>query len=153
MGFSIWGAVHLHSMDGWSLSGADVQAPWHDALETVCGSIATKLSRLDACEDWKVVRWWWTQASSHDSQGVIDGGVDKAGMSTAEPDKRAICVNFTRNRRFRWKRMRKIKIMLLNGSACVRRVKLLFDSENSTVDFAANKPAVPATSASWPGSG
>ena len=28
MGVSIWGAVHLHSMDGWALSGADVQAPW-----------------------------------------------------------------------------------------------------------------------------
>ena len=24
MGVSIWGAVHLHSMDGWALSGADV---------------------------------------------------------------------------------------------------------------------------------
>ena len=32
-----------------------------------CGSIATKLSRLDACEDRKVVRWCRTQASSHNS--------------------------------------------------------------------------------------
>ena len=35
MGVLIWGAVHLHSMDGWALSGADVQAPWHGALEAV----------------------------------------------------------------------------------------------------------------------
>jgi len=35
MGVSIWGAVHLHSMDGWALSGEGVQAPWHGALETV----------------------------------------------------------------------------------------------------------------------
>jgi len=35
MDVSIWGAVHLHSMDGWALSGADVQAPWHSVLETV----------------------------------------------------------------------------------------------------------------------
>jgi len=45
-----------------------------------------KLSRLDACEDWKVVRWCEMQASSHDSQGVVDGGVDDAGVSTAAPD-------------------------------------------------------------------
>jgi len=35
MGVSIWGAVRLHSMDGWALSGADVQAPWHGVPETV----------------------------------------------------------------------------------------------------------------------
>ena len=35
MGVSIWDAVHLHSMDGWALSGADVQAPWHGFLEIV----------------------------------------------------------------------------------------------------------------------
>ena len=51
-------------------------------------STATKLTRLDACEDWKVVRWCGTQASSHNSQGVVDGGVDKVSMSTAAPDKR-----------------------------------------------------------------
>jgi len=55
-----------------------------------CGSIATKLSRLDACEDWKVVRWCRTQASSHSSQGVVDGGVDKAGVSTAAPDRSTV---------------------------------------------------------------
>ena len=53
-----------------------------------CGSNATKLSRLDACENAKVVRWCRTQASS--SQGVVDGGVNKAGMSTAAPDKSAV---------------------------------------------------------------
>ena len=55
-----------------------------------CGSIAMKLSRLDACEGWKVVRWCRTQASSHNSQGVVDGGVDEAGMSTAAPDRRTV---------------------------------------------------------------
>jgi len=35
MGVSIWGAVCVHSMDGWALSGADVQAPEHSVLETV----------------------------------------------------------------------------------------------------------------------
>jgi len=37
-----------------------------------------KLSRFDACKDWKVVRWCRTQASSHNSQGVVDGGVNEA---------------------------------------------------------------------------
>ena len=35
MSVSIWGAVRLHSMDGWALNRADVQAPWHGVLETV----------------------------------------------------------------------------------------------------------------------
>jgi len=30
------------------------------------------------------------QASSHNSQGVVDGGVDEAGVSTAEPDRSAV---------------------------------------------------------------
>jgi len=51
---------------------------------------ATKLSRLDACEDWKVVHWCRTQASSHNSQDVVDGGVSKAGMSTAAPNRSTI---------------------------------------------------------------
>jgi len=51
-----------------------------------CGCTATKLSRLDACEGWKVVRWCTTQASSHNSQGVVDGGIDEAGMITAAAD-------------------------------------------------------------------
>jgi len=57
------------------------------ACQRQCDSIAAKLSRLDACEDWKVVRWCRTQESSHNSQSVVDGGVDKAGMSTAAPDR------------------------------------------------------------------
>jgi len=32
-GVPIWGAVH--SMDRWTLSGTDIQPPWHDVLETV----------------------------------------------------------------------------------------------------------------------
>jgi len=42
-----------------------------------------KLSRLDACKDWKVVRWYRMQASSHNSQGVVD----EAGMSTVAPNR------------------------------------------------------------------
>ena len=63
------------------------------ACKRECGSIATKLSRLDASEDGKVVRWCRTQASSHNSQGIVDGRVDAAGMSTAAPDRSAVlCV-------------------------------------------------------------
>ena len=58
------------------------------ACQRQCGSIATKRSRLDACEDWKVVRWCRTQASSHNSQGVVDGGVDEVDMSTVAPVRR-----------------------------------------------------------------
>ena len=36
------------------------------------------LRRSSACGDWKVVHWCRTQASSHNSQGVFDGGVDEA---------------------------------------------------------------------------
>jgi len=45
---------------------------------------------LHAYEDWKVVRWCRTQASSHNSQGVVDGGVNEAGMSTAAPSRSAV---------------------------------------------------------------
>jgi len=48
------------------------------------------ISRLDTCEDWKVVHWYRAQASSHNLQGVIDGRVDEAGMNTAALDRRAV---------------------------------------------------------------
>ena len=51
------------------------------ACKRECSSFATKLSRLDACEDRKVVRWCRTQASIHNSQGVVDGKVIEAGVS------------------------------------------------------------------------
>jgi len=35
MGVSIWGAVHLHSMDGWALSGADVCIDYAAAFQTI----------------------------------------------------------------------------------------------------------------------
>ena len=35
VGVSIWGAVHLHSVDRWALNGVGVQAPWHGLLETM----------------------------------------------------------------------------------------------------------------------
>ena len=60
------------------------------ACKRQCGFIAAKLSRLDACEDWKFVRWCRTLASGHNSQGVVDCGVDEAGVSTAAPDRRAV---------------------------------------------------------------
>jgi len=44
-----------------------------------------KLSRLDGCECWKVVHWCRTQASSQNLQGVVDGGVDEAGVSAVAP--------------------------------------------------------------------
>ena len=81
--------VHSYSMGRWTLSGADVQTLWHGVLETVwlhCDEV----QHLDACEDWKVVCWCRTQASSHNSQGVVDGGVSEAGVSTAAPDRSAV---------------------------------------------------------------
>jgi len=45
---------------------------------------------LDACEDSKVVRWCRTQAFSHNSQGVVDGSVSEAGVSTAAPGRSAV---------------------------------------------------------------
>jgi len=53
------------------------------------GSIATKLSRLNACEDKKVTRWCRTQVSSHNLQGVVDR-VTEAGVSTAAPDRNTV---------------------------------------------------------------
>ena len=70
---------------------AGVQSSRHGtAWWRQCDSTATKLSRLDGCEGWKVVRWCRSQVSSHTSQGVGDGGVNEAGMSTAAPDRSAL---------------------------------------------------------------
>jgi len=83
--------VHLHSMDGRALNGADVQAPRHGALETAWLH-CNEAQQVGCLRGWKVVRRGRTQASSHNSQGAVDGGVDEAGMSTAAPDKRvALC--------------------------------------------------------------
>jgi len=49
-----------------------------------CGSFATKLSRLNACENRMVVCWCKTQASSHNLQGVVDGNVNEVGISIVE---------------------------------------------------------------------
>ena len=57
------------------------------------------LSRLYACEDRTVVHWCGMQASSHNSQGVVDGGVNKAGMSIVAPNRSAVlCSRMTRSR-------------------------------------------------------
>ena len=45
---------------------------------------------LDASENRKVVRWCRTQATSHNSQGVVDSAANEAVVSTAAPDGSAI---------------------------------------------------------------
>jgi len=45
---------------------------------------------LDAREYCKVVRWLRMQASSLNSQGVIDGEIDEVGMGTATSDGSAV---------------------------------------------------------------
>ena len=60
------------------------------ACQRQCGSIAKKLRMLDVCENRKVVRWCRTQATSHNSQGVVGDRVSEAGMATATPDMRAV---------------------------------------------------------------
>ena len=45
---------------------------------------------MSACEERKVVHRCRTQASSHNSQNVVDGKVNEAGVSTASPDSRAV---------------------------------------------------------------
>ena len=56
MGVSIWGAVRSNSVDRWALSG-QVSKLHGTACKRKCNSsIATKLRRLDACENRKVVR-------------------------------------------------------------------------------------------------
>ena len=67
----------------------DVQAPWDGVLETVW-LLATKTSRLDACEDRKIVRWCRTQTSIQSSQGVFGDRVNEVGVSMAAPDKSAV---------------------------------------------------------------
>jgi len=53
-------------------------------------SFSTKVSKLDACKDRSIFRWRRTQASSHNVQGIIDGRVNEAGMSTAAPNRNAL---------------------------------------------------------------
>jgi len=89
MGVSIWGTVRLHSMERWALGGADVQAPWQGVPETVWLH-CDEAQQVGCLRGWKVVRWCRAQASSHNSQGVVDGGVNEARMSTAAPDRSAV---------------------------------------------------------------
>jgi len=50
------------------------------------------MGMLDACEDGKVVRWCRMHTSCHSSQGVVDGRINEAGLSTAAPDRSiALC--------------------------------------------------------------
>ena len=84
MDVSILSAVHLNTMDGWALSGAGVQAPLHGVLETVWLH-CDEAQRIGCLRGWKVVCWCRTQASSHNSQGVVVGSVNEADVSTATP--------------------------------------------------------------------
>ena len=72
-------------MDGWSLSGADVQAPWHGALETMWLH-CEEAPHVGCLRGWEIVHRCRMQALSHSSQGVVD----KAGVSTATPDRSAV---------------------------------------------------------------
>jgi len=71
-----------------------VSAEWSRCPDSMAwlarDSVSSKLSRFDACENRKVVRWCSTQASSHNSQDVVDGAVNEAGVSTAAPDGSAV---------------------------------------------------------------
>jgi len=58
-----------------------------------CGSSATKLNRLDACEDRNVDGWCRTKASGHSGQGVFDDRIYEAGASTTAPDRCALLLN------------------------------------------------------------
>ena len=93
MGASIWGTMHLHSIDWWALSGTGVQTLWHGVLEIVwlhCDEAHSS----DVYEDWKVVCWCRTQAFSQNLQGVVDGGVDEVGMSATAPNRSAVLCNW-----------------------------------------------------------
>jgi len=54
------------------------------------GSIAMKLSRLDACKDRRVACWCRVQASGHNSPGVVDDRINDMGVSTATPYRSAV---------------------------------------------------------------
>jgi len=56
----------------------------HGVLQTVWPH-CDEAQQIGCGDDWKIVCCCRTQASSHSSQGVADGGVDKAGVSTAAP--------------------------------------------------------------------
>jgi len=81
-----YGKTHEHS-EGPLFGGEPGPLP---PLNPALATIATKLSRLDACEDWKVVCWCRTRTSNNNSQGVVDGGVNKAGASTAAPKRSTV---------------------------------------------------------------
>jgi len=50
----------------------------------------TKLSRLDACEDRKVVRWCRPQAPIYGLQGGVYARINEACVSTAASDRSAV---------------------------------------------------------------
>jgi len=76
------------------LDGRQVSAKWSrcpGAMAWRAGDSMAPLrqSSTSRCHR-KVVRWCRTQTSSHRSQGVVDGTVNEADMSTAAPDRSAI---------------------------------------------------------------
>jgi len=72
---------HAFPLDG------QVSAEWSRCTGSVgrCGSFATKLNRLDVCEDKKIVCWYRVQGSSHSSQSIVDGRVNEAVVKAAAP--------------------------------------------------------------------
>jgi len=61
MGVSIWGAVQLHPVDGWALSRAGVQAPWHGVLEIVwllCDEAQQVRCLCDEAQQVGSILWW-----------------------------------------------------------------------------------------------
>ena len=94
MSVSIWTALYLHLMDVRALSGADVLAPWHDALETVwlhCDE-AQQVGCLRGLEGCPLVYDAGIQSQVARRRWC---GVDEAGMSTAAPDRSILRLNGT----------------------------------------------------------
>jgi len=52
-----------------------------------------KPSKLDVCEDWKVVCWSRTQASNLTSQGLVGGRANEASVSTPAPEHSTLRLN------------------------------------------------------------
>ena len=67
------------------MSTADAQAPRHGVIETVW-LLCDEAQQVGCLRGQEIVRWCSTQASGHSSQGVVYGGVNEAGASTAAPD-------------------------------------------------------------------
>jgi len=78
--------------------GGQVSAEWSRCPGSIARRARESVAPLQrSSTDWmpsrmprKAVRWCGTQASSHNSQGVIDGRVNEVGVNTAAPDRSAV---------------------------------------------------------------